>query len=78
MPLQNGPYLTNDIFKHIFVTERIGNLMQISLKNVSYCSIGNNLALIRVMAWRRSGAKPLPEPMMNQFTDAYMRHQAWT
>ena len=23
------------------------------------------------MAWRRTGDKPLPEPMMTQFTDAY-------
>ena len=28
------------------------------------------------MAWRRSGNKPLPEPMMAQFTDAYMCHPA--
>ena len=26
------------------------------------------------MAWRRIGDKPLSEPMMAQFTDAYMRH----
>ena len=28
------------------------------------------------MARRRTGAKPLPEPMMTQLNDAYMRHQA--
>ena len=26
------------------------------------------------MAWRRIGDKPLSEPMLTQFTDAYMRH----
>ena len=26
------------------------------------------------MAWRRIGDKPLPEPMLTRFTDAYMRH----
>ena len=26
------------------------------------------------MAWRRIGDKPLPEPMLIQFNDAYMRH----
>ena len=25
------------------------------------------------MAWRRTGDKPLPEPMLTQLTDAYMR-----
>ena len=29
----------------------------------------------RVMAWQRTGDKPLPEPMLAQFTDAYM--QLW-
>ena len=34
-------------------------------------------ALFRIIAWCRSGAKPLSEPLMHgQFTDAYMRHSA--
>ena len=28
------------------------------------------------MAWHRTGDRPLPELMMTQFTDAYVRHQA--
>ena len=28
------------------------------------------------MAWRRLSDKPLSEPMMAYFTDAYMRHSA--
>ena len=36
--------------------------------------INNILALIQIMAWSQLGDKPLPEPMMTQFTDAYMRH----
>ena len=28
------------------------------------------------MAWRRPGDNPLSEPMMAQFTDAYMRRLA--
>ena len=28
---------------------------------------------MEVMAWRQTGDKPLPEPMMTQFTDAYMQ-----
>ena len=31
--------------------------------------------MIQVMAWRRIGDKPLPDPMMTQFTDAYMQHK---
>ena len=34
----------------------------------------NKSVLVQVMAWHQTGAKPLPEPMMNYFTDAYMRH----
>ena len=37
--------------------------------------IDNKSALVQVMAWRRTGYKPLPEPMLAQFTDAYMGHQ---
>ena len=29
------------------------------------------LELVQVMAWRRTGKKSLPEPMLTQFTDAY-------
>ena len=29
------------------------------------------------MAWRRTGDGPLPEAMLTQFTDAYMRHYGW-
>ena len=36
--------------------------------------IDNKWALVQEMAWRRSGDKPLSEPMLNQYTDAYMRH----
>ena len=33
--------------------------------------IDNKSALVRVMAWRRTGDKPLPESMLNRFTDIY-------
>ena len=39
--------------------------------------IGNNMnksALIQAVAWCPTGNKPLPEPMLAQFTDAYMQH----
>ena len=31
--------------------------------------IDNKSALVQVMAWHRTSNKPLPEPMLTQFTD---------
>ena len=36
--------------------------------------IDNKGSLVQVMAWRRLGDKPLPEPALMQFSDAYMPH----
>ena len=33
----------------------------------------NNSVLAQVMAWSLTGTKPLPEPMMTQFSDTCMR-----
>ena len=49
-------------------------LIRISLNFVPDGPIDNKLALVQVMAWRRTGDKPLSEPMLNQFMDAYVRH----
>ena len=62
------------IFKCIFLNENDKIPIQISLKLVSRNPINNKPALVQVMDWRRIGDKPLPEPMMTPFTDAYMRH----
>ena len=35
----------------------------------------NKSALVQVMVWCRTGAKPLPEAKLTQFTDVYMRHK---
>ena len=43
-------------------------------KFVPKSPIDNKWTLVQVMAWRRIGDKPLPEPMLIQFTEAYMRH----
>ena len=37
-------------------------------------SIDNSPALVPIMALRRIGDKPLSEPMLTRFTDAYLRH----
>ena len=63
--------LANDNLKCIFLNENYTTSIRISLKVVSRSPIGNKPALVQVMAWRRTGDKPLPEPVRTQFTDAY-------
>ena len=66
--------LAVDIFKCIFLNENDRILIQISLKLVARIPTDNKPALFQVMAWHWTGDKPLPVPMMIQFTDAYMQH----
>ena len=63
-------------FKRIFLNENVWILINISLKFVPKGPINNISALIQIMAWRLTGDKPLSEPMMTQFNDAYMCHSA--
>ena len=64
--------LADDIFKCIFSNENVRNSIQISLKFVP--KFDNKPALVQVMAWRWTGDKPLPEAILTQFIDAYLRH----
>ena len=73
-PGQNGWHFTGNIFRCIFMNEKFCILIPNSLKFVPKCPIDNMSALVQVMAWHQIGNKPLPEPMLIQFTDAYMRH----
>ena len=75
-PRQNGRHFTDDILKCIFLNENAWIPIKISLKFVPEGPINNISALVQIMAWRRIGDKPLSEPMMTQFNDAYMRHSA--
>ena len=59
---QNGHNFTDNIFQWIF-TECVPKV-----------PIDNKSALVYVMAWRQTGDKPLTEPMLTQFTDAYLQH----
>ena len=63
-PIQDGRHFADDMFTYIFVNERCCILIKFSLKYVSKGLIANNPALVQIMAWRRSGNKPLSEPMM--------------
>ena len=49
-------------------------LIQISLNFVSKGPVDNELDLVQIMAWHRTGDKPLSEPMLTCFTDTYMQH----
>ena len=66
--------LADDIFKCICLNENDRFRIPISLKSISSGSVNNKRALVRVMAWRRIGDKPLPETMMTRSTNAYMWH----
>ena len=70
--------LADDIFKCICLNENYRIPTQISLKFVPRSQIDIKPALVQVTAWRRTDDKPLPEPMLTQFTDAYMRHYGET
>ena len=60
-----------------FLNENVWNPIEISLKFVPKGPIDNIQALVQIMDWRRTGDKPLSEPIMTQFNDAYMHHLAW-
>ena len=66
--------LADDIFNCTFLNGKDRIPIQISLKYVPRSPIDNKPELVREMAWRRTGNKPLPGPMMTQFIDANMRH----
>ena len=66
--------LADDNFRCIFLNENGRILIKISVKFVPMSPIDNKLALVQVMAWHRTGTKPLPEPTLTQFTDAYMQY----
>ena len=63
-PRQIGRQFCDGNFKCIFLNENMNILIKISLKFVPNGSIYNIPALVQVMAWCRSGDKPLSEPMM--------------
>ena len=74
LPGQNGRHFADGTFKRIFMNEKLFMSIRLSLKFVPKGPIDNKAALVQAMAWRRTGDKPLPEPMLTHFTDAYMRH----
>ena len=73
-PGQNGRHFANNIFKYISMNGKFHILIKIWLKFVLKGPTDNKTALVLVMACCQTGSRPLPEPMLTQFTDAYMQH----
>ena len=65
--------VADDNFKRIFINENDKFMIWVSMKFVPRSPIDNKPALVQVMTWHQTGDKSLPEPVMVQFTDAYMR-----
>ena len=64
----------DNIFKCIFFNKNVEISIWISLKFDPKGTIDNKAAMVQIVAWPRTGDKPLPEPMLTQFTDAYMQY----
>ena len=73
-PGQNDRRFAYVFFSDVFFNVNIRILIEISLKFVPKGLIENKPALVYMVVWRRIGDKPLPKPMLTQFTDAYMWH----
>ena len=56
--------LTDENFRCIFFNENDRIQIRISLKFASRSQIDDKPALVQVMAWQRTGDKPLPEPLL--------------
>ena len=71
---QNSCHCADNIFKCIILKENVCILIKIPLKFIHKDLIDDKSSLVQVMAWHLTGAKPLPESVMTQFTNEYMHH----
>ena len=62
-PRQDGRHFADDIFTCNFFNENCCILIKFSLKYVRMGPIDINPTLVQIIAWRRSGDRPLSEPM---------------
>ena len=69
-----APIFADDISKYKFPIENYRILIQISLNLVATIPIDNKPGLVLEKAWRWTGDKSLPVPMMILFTVVYMWH----
>ena len=77
---QNGRYFADNIFKLILLSENCVISIEISLKFIPKAPINNNRPLVQILAWRRTGAKPLSKPMLtiNTSTASWINHCCWS
>ena len=64
----------DDIFKCNFFNENVLISISISLNLVPEGQTDNKISLVQVVAYRLTGATPLPEPMITRLNEVYMRH----
>ena len=77
-PRQHGRHFPDDLYKCIFLNENEWISINISPKFVPKGPIIDIPALVQIMAWRRSGDKPLSEPMMVRLpTHIYVTRPQW-
>ena len=77
-PRRNEQHFADDIFKRIFFNENVWISIKISLKFVPKGPVNSIPALIQILAWRRSGDKPLSEPtMVNLPTQICVTRPQW-
>ena len=77
-PEQNGCHFSDDIFKCIFLNENAWISIKISLKLVRGGPNNNFPALVRIMAWRWPGDKPLSElKMVSLLTHIWVTQPQW-
>ena len=73
-PGQNGRHFGRRQFQMHFPEWKWWNSDSISTEFVTRSPVHNTSTLVQIMACRLFGDQPLPEPMLTQFIDEYMRH----
>ena len=61
---ENGCHFADNILKYIFMNENLCILIPISLKFVPKRPVDSKSLLVQLMAWHRTGIKPLSELMI--------------
>ena len=73
-PRQHGHHFADGTYKCSFLNGNVWILIQNFTEAFSESPTNYIPALVLIMAWGRTGEKPLSKPMMALFSDAYMLH----
>ena len=74
----NGHHFAEDIFECIFLNKNCWISNTCWIKYFPYGPVGNISPLAQILAWYRTGDKPLSDPMMTQFIYTKQCHRAST